>query len=238
MATLLPRLERWKALISASPPLQLDTWVRALLVHYFFHVSDRHTVQVEAAEGKPRVVNLLAPTVFKGQGRIRLGATTVFGVPRSPGSCSCTYVEARTPQSLIEIGEGTVINNRAVILSEGATIRIGQRCLIGFDFQVLDSNAHQLALGQRHLPDQSPRDVVIGDDVFIGSRVTLLKGCHIGRGSIVSAGAVVPPSFVAPRGSATAGIDLWQAITADRRHVVEAVDDSRNAHTLRLADTF
>jgi hypothetical protein len=30
---LLSRLERWKALISASPPLQLDTWVRALLVH-------------------------------------------------------------------------------------------------------------------------------------------------------------------------------------------------------------
>jgi acetyltransferase-like isoleucine patch superfamily enzyme len=129
----------------------------------------------------------------------------VFGVPRSPGSYSCSYIEARTPQSLIEIGEGTTINNRAVIVSEGAAIHIGRRCLIGSEFQVMDSNAHQLALGQRHLPDQQPRPVVIEDEVFIGSRVTLLKGCRIGRGSVIAAGTVVPPKFDAPPLSVIAG---------------------------------
>ena len=92
-------------------------------------------------------------------------------------------VEARTPQSLIVIGGGTVINNRAAIVSEGAEIRIGRRCLIGGEFQAFDTNAHQLALAERHLPDQAPRAVVVEDDVFIGSRVTLLKGCRIGRGA-------------------------------------------------------
>jgi hypothetical protein len=38
-------------------------------------------------------------------------------------------------------------------------------------------------------------------------------------------------------GKATKGIDLFQTI-ADERHVVRAVDDSRNAHTLRLADMY
>lgn len=53
-----------------------------------------------------------------------------------------------------------------------------------------------------------------------------------------------PRSSISYRGdqdrgnTVTAGIDLFQTITADPRHVVEAVDDSRNAHTLRLADTF
>ena len=39
----------------------------------------------------------------------------------------------------------------------------------------------------------------------------------------------------APEGGAAAGIDLLRAI-ADERHVVRAVDDLRDAHTLRLAD--
>jgi maltose O-acetyltransferase len=200
------KLDRYKTWISKSNPFELETWVRALLVHYFFHVSDKASVEVTAAQdGAARVVNLLTPTVFKGTGRIRLAPTVVFGVPRSPGSYSCSYIEARTPQSLIEIGEGTTINNRAVIVSEGAAIHIGRRCLIGSEFQVMDSNAHQLALGQRHLPDQQPRPVVIEDEVFIGSRVTLLKGCRIGRGSVIAAGTVVPPKFDAPPLSVIAG---------------------------------
>jgi maltose O-acetyltransferase len=199
------KLEHYKGLISKSRPLDLENWVRALLVHYFFHISDRQIVEVDAPAGAPRSVNLLTPTVFKGQGRIRLAANVVFGVPRSPGSHSCSYVEARTAQSLIEIGEGTTLNNGATLVSEGARILIGKRCLIGTEFQVLDSNAHQLALGERHLPDQAPRDVVIEDEVFIGSRVTVLKGCHIGRGSVLAAGCVVPPSFSAPPLSVIAG---------------------------------
>jgi carbonic anhydrase/acetyltransferase-like protein (isoleucine patch superfamily) len=45
----------------------------------------------------------------------------------------------------------------------------------------------------------------VGDDVFIGSRVTLLKGCRIGDGCVIAAGSVVPPSFEAPGMSIVAG---------------------------------
>jgi len=201
------RLERAKALVSGTSPLELEGWVRALVIHYFFHVSDKQGLEIgpDADGRRGRTVNLMTPTVFKGPGRIRLGATTGFGVPRSPGSYSCSYIEARTPQSLVEIGDGTVINNRAVIVSEGAAVSIGRRCLIGSEVQILDSNAHQLALGRRHLPDDAPRPVIVEDDVFIGGRVTLLKGCRIGRGSVIAAGAVVSPGFEAPPMSIVAG---------------------------------
>lgn len=52
-----------------------------------------------------------------------------------------------------------------------------------------------------------------------------------------------PRSAISYRGDGDApagppvGIDLFKTI-ADERHVVRAVDDSRNAHTLRLGDTF
>ena len=35
------------------------------------------------------------------------------------------------------------------------------------------------------------QDVIIDDDVWIGTNVTILKGVHIGRSAIISAGAVV-----------------------------------------------
>ena len=200
------RLARYKSLISRTEPLQLEGWIRGLLIHYFFHVSNKQIVEVVgAATDQPRVVNLLAPTVFKGQGHIRLAPTTVFGWTASPGSYSCGYLEARNPGAVIEIGERTTLNNGAALIAEGAGIRIGARCLIGSEFQVLDTNAHELELGRRHLPDSRTAQVVVGDDVFIGSRVTLLKGCRIGDGCVIAAGTVVPPSFEAPALSIVAG---------------------------------
>lgn len=200
------RLARFSDLISRSSPLELEALVRGLLIHYFFHVSNKLIVEVVGGDpGQPRVVSLLAPTVFKGRGRIRVDSTTIFGWPTSPDSYRCSYIEARNPGTLIEIGQNTTINNGAALIAEGAGIRIGARCLIGTGFQVFDTNAHELQLGRRHLPDSHTQQVMVGDDVFIGSRVTLLKGCRIGNGCVISAGAVLQPSFEAPILSIVAG---------------------------------
>jgi maltose O-acetyltransferase len=196
------KLERYKSLVSGTEAPALEAAVRNLLIHYFFHVSDKHILQVRASG---TTVNLLKPVVFKGAGRIILSPTTVFGVPRSPGSYACSYIEARTPTALIEIGDGTVLKNRATLLSEGAGIRIGNRCLIGAEFEVMDTNAHELALGRRHEADTKPLVVEIGDDVFIGSKVVILKGCRVGNGCVIAAGSVLPPKFVAPALSIIAG---------------------------------
>lgn len=197
------RFERYTAMLLRSNPLDLEAMVRGLLIQYFFHTSDRGRIAV-VGEGR-KSINLLTPTVFKGRGRFVLSTTTVFGVPRSPGSYGCSYVESRTPDSCIQVGAGTVFNNRAVILSEGASITFGERVLVGPELHVMDSNSHQLDIAHRAQPDANPQPVVIGDDVFIGSRVTILKGAQIGRGCVISAGAVVTPGFVAPEMSIVAG---------------------------------
>jgi maltose O-acetyltransferase len=200
------KLRRYQALISGTEPGMLEAMVRGLLIHYFFHISNKQIVEVlTETPDTHKVVNLLTPTVFKGLGSIQLTMTTVFGWTASPGSYNCSYVEARNPGALIKIGERTTINNSAVLIAEGAGIQIGARCLIGTEFQVLDTNAHELELGRRHLPDSQTKQVMVGDDVFIGSRVTLLKGCCIGNGCVIAAGSVVPPSFKAPPLSIIAG---------------------------------
>lgn len=40
-------------------------------------------------------------------------------------------------------------------------------------------------------PKECDQDVIIDDDVWIGANVTILKGVHIGRSSIIAAGSVV-----------------------------------------------
>lgn len=199
-------LERMRESMLQTEPSLLENLVRSLLIHYFFHVSAKAIVEVVPdSPGAPANINLISPAEFRGRGRIRLFGSTVLGVRQSPGAYACSYLEARTEASLIEIGAGTTINNRAVIISEGAAVRIGRRCLIGPELFASDSNSHELAVARRAMPDQQPRDIHIGNDVFIGARVTLLKGCHIGDGSVIAAGAVVTPGFRAPPLSIVAG---------------------------------
>ncbi|MCQ2515275.1 MAG: hypothetical protein MJ094_00245 [Saccharofermentans sp.] len=50
----------------------------------------------------------------------------------------------------------------------------------------MDSDAHKV-IGN----DNEAREISIGNHVWIGSRVTVLKGVSIGDGAIIAAGSVV-----------------------------------------------
>ncbi|WP_457427538.1 acyltransferase [Roseateles sp. P5_E7] len=199
------KIDRYKALISGTEPRILDGLVRGLLIHYFFHLSDKHIVDVStSAPSEKKTVNLQTPTLFKGQGRIKLASTTLFGWTASPGSYGCTTIDARTPEAVIELGEHTILNNGSTLIAEGAGIRIGARCQIGGEAFIMDSNFHEMEMGKRHMADGSTKQVVIGDDVFIGARVTICKGSQIGDGSVISTGSVVL-GLVVPSMSIVAG---------------------------------
>ena len=43
--------------------------------------------------------------------------------------------------------------------------------------------------------DNNDAPVIIGDEVWCGANVTILKGVKLGRGCVVAAGAVVTKSF-------------------------------------------
>lgn len=93
----------------------------------------------------------------------------------------------------IVIGDGSGLSSSVV--SSKISIRIGKHVLIGGNTRLFDHNFHGMNPEKRRTikgyADETPRPIVIDDDVFVGTNAIILKGTHIGARSIVAAGSVV-----------------------------------------------
>lgn len=93
----------------------------------------------------------------------------------------------------IVIGERVNINPHCVLYS-GNGITIGNDTLIAAGTSIIPSN-HAIADRSRPIREQgfapSKGGIAIGEDVWIGTNVSILDGVTIGRGAIIAAGAVV-----------------------------------------------
>lgn len=196
-------IERFASRIPETNANVLEKVVRLTLVNLSWHLSNKSIFEWVSTD--ERKLSVVTPTRFVGNGRLRIGKGVVFGVVESPRSFSETRIDARNPKSTIEIGDNVAINNSSLIASVGSSIKIGSRCLIGPEFMCYDNNGHMLSISQRLLDDDTPLPVQIGDDVFIGARVVILKGASIGSGCVIAAGSVIFPRFSAPPMSIIAG---------------------------------
>ena len=137
------------------------------------------------------------PLLLAGLGTISFQTNVRIGLSSSPKfwSSEC-YIEARSTSAKVEIGQNTWINNDFSAISNSGSILIGQDCHIGHDVFITDSDFHLLDPNKRNV-DPGSQPVCIGNNVFIGSQVTILKNAHIGDGSVVAASAVVSGTFTA-----------------------------------------
>lgn len=138
-----------------------------------------------------RGVKFNQPAQFVGLGKINLDEVTV-GVWPSPSIFSTySYFEARSSCASIRVGKGTFFNNGAVVIADRSSITIGERCLIGNNFRVTDSDFHGLHVENRNNGMYECAGVTIGNDVFFGSDVQVMKGVSIGDGAVIGSGSLV-----------------------------------------------
>lgn len=90
----------------------------------------------------------------------------------------------------IKIGSNSCLGVRS---SVHAPLEIGDHVLMGPDVLILTTNhvisSTDIPIGEQGMTQ--PKKVIIGNDVWIGTRVTILPGVKIGDGAVVAAGAVV-----------------------------------------------
>ncbi|WP_390622509.1 DapH/DapD/GlmU-related protein [Candidatus Laterigemmans baculatus] len=84
------------------------------------------------------------------------------------------------------------------------SVVLGSRCLVGDLVSIFDCDFHELNPVGRHISPGKISPVSIGDNVWLGSRVIVLKGVTIGDDTVVAAGAVVASSL--PAGVLAAGV--------------------------------
>lgn len=132
--------------------------------------------------------------VGDGKGHLTIGENVTLGFSNAPMLGNGTILlEPRSPIACIEIGDGTYMSNNVSIVAM-QSIKIGERCLIGDMSHIFDCDFHDTDPFKRHLPGPI-ESVAIGDGVWLGSRVTVLRGVTIGDNSVIGTGSIVTRSI-------------------------------------------
>lgn len=151
---------------------------------------------LRSAEALGPYTRLWGRMVVRNQGRLRIGnRVRLIG--------TLTPIELGTGiEGCLEIGDGVFINYGSSIAAM-QSIRIGAKCSIGTYAIIMDNNFHRIEPDRRdEMPESAP--VVLEENVWLGSRVTILPGVTIGRDSVIGAGSVVTRSI--PPQSLAAGV--------------------------------
>jgi acetyltransferase-like isoleucine patch superfamily enzyme len=155
-------------------------------------------------------VRFMGPAVLsraKGS-RLRLGNRVVlcsWSRWTALGVAHPVVLRTLTANAQLRIGQDTGISGGSICAA--TEIDIGERCLIGADVMIVDTDFHAIEPEGRSTTTDWSRihsaKIRIGNDVFIGARVVILKGVDVGDGSVIGAGSVVTKSI--PPRSVVAG---------------------------------
>jgi acetyltransferase-like isoleucine patch superfamily enzyme len=161
-------------MIILSSRHQVRSILASIRAHFIFRGKN---IRKEAS------VKLFGTVWLKHEGSLHIGARCCFHA--GPQATEITT----QPGGSIEIGDETMVNY-GCILNASKKIVLGKRCRLGYGAVILDSHLHEIMPHRRHLrPEAHP--VILGDDVWIGTRAIVLAGVRIGYGSVVAAGSIV-----------------------------------------------
>jgi maltose O-acetyltransferase len=137
------------------------------------------------------------PVRGDGAGTLMIGSHNSFGYrPAFRLGTGEILLQARHPNGIITIGEANVFNNNVSIVSN-EQITIGDKCQIGDLVTIYDCDFHEINPATRNRSCGKTKPVCIGNNVWLGSRVMVLKGVTIGDNSVIAAASVVTKSIPA-----------------------------------------
>lgn len=126
------------------------------------------------------------------------------------------------PELAIDIGSRTFIGSH-VEFNVKQSVIVGNDCLIASGCRFVDQD-HGMVLDAGPIGRQAAcvEPIIVGNDVWLGFGVQVLKGVHIGNGVVVAAGAVVTKS-IPPR-------EIWGGIPARKLADRPAHANAAGAH--------
>ena len=95
--------------------------------------------------------------------------------------------------SKISVGSNCRINGAYIHAQK--EIEIGNNCVIAAGVSIMDSNGHEVISSDRTKGRDIPQTIKLGDNVWVGLNVIILKNTLIGDNCVVAAGSVVKGIF-------------------------------------------
>lgn len=95
----------------------------------------------------------------------------------------------------VSIGDKTTFDKNVLLVAcEGTSISIGEDCMFAADVTIRTSDQHPI-YNNRGERLNFAKDIEIGDHVWLGAKTVIMKGVHIGSGSMVGFGSYVTKSL-------------------------------------------
>lgn len=132
------------------------------------------------------------PNSYNERGGVKIGKKCKIGIsPRNyhGGMPFPTALLCDGNGSQIIIGDNCRLNG--VYIHAQKKITIGNNCVMASGVNIIDSNGHETISLDRTKGRDLPKEIVIGNNVWIGLNVIVLKGSIIGDNTIIAAGSVV-----------------------------------------------
>jgi len=94
---------------------------------------------------------------------------------------------------IIDIDEDFTMEGGAISVTESGKICIGRDCMFSFGIDIRNGDSHSILDLQGNRINKA-KDIIIGDHVWLGANVTVLKGIYIESYSVIGTRSVVSKS--------------------------------------------
>ena len=112
-------------------------------------------------------------------------------------------IQIRGSACSVRIGRASTFGGaRIVTVGKMNHVIIGEDCLFSDQIEIWSSDTHDIIGGAGNVINP-PRDIIIGNHVWVGAKASILKGVTIGDGSVIGFGSIITKNV--PAGVACAG---------------------------------
>lgn len=133
-------------------------------------------------------INMNLINSFSGKFSLKLDKNSKCNIGKFLMIDGPVYIKA-LGDSEINIGDNCFFNHNCNICAM-STIDIGNNCMFAYNVTIIDHD-HKVSEGKITQKEFNKKNIIIGNNVWCGANVVILKGVKIGNNCIIAAGAVV-----------------------------------------------
>jgi len=186
----------WLYFLGLPKTILFNLWYFPLMTAIRFPVFVSHRVFLKKMKGSVELGEIKIGVVKIGFGEVAIfdsqKSRTIWNVTGKVKFCGQALIGHGSKISVsgvLCLGNMFTISAESTIVANERVV-IGENVMLSWDILIIDSDLHNIYDSQNNLINQ-PREISVGNNVWIGCRSLVLKGSRIADGIIIAAGTRV-----------------------------------------------